>query len=564
MRETFAGRAEELRVAAFPNDDRLRRISWFGQVRYADRAKKINQPSVLVYLSEMLGSAVRSNPDRPVGGNVPIPRPSTHWVSVGTLTLLRIGDLWQGQRLFHRPKLQVETFESTDINDSTVHLVKAGTRLPDGNYLLPLEEHPWHRENTRSNCTMVTLANGRILVIPAMELIRFYFGSSAPLIAALFKPPLERNCLFNRVNVTHRTGHMFLDLAVGMPRASSEDIARIAGNPHAWTAARHVGDSCMAASIQGEDVHPKARFPLRGRTDLKTHGQWFSRGDMPRMIFLVNRIVACSHPFPFKSLTANLDRLSKGAKNAFADPGASDGNAPGARGKFPKQPRLVEQDGSSGLTPHSYAYARDRYFPDLDHKFVGTQRPLPAGGPSRPGHQSDPVSDLALGSTGTADRRREAILVEALERSKVPAFLKAAIEACLQLAGVKVQLLTGDLDHTSTLPVEMLADEDGVIDDALWTEDNGNSRPRQFGALGVSDKAHRLILVFIESDPLYPLVYRPETDNEDETHAAMVRATKDFLGILRGDGLATLSVPIEDLHDESAVTAIRDWVAGLL
>jgi len=78
---------------------------------------------------------------------------------------------------------------------------------------------------------------------------------------------------------------------------------------------------------------------------------------------------------------------------------------------------------------------------------------------------------LAVGSTGTSARRREALLVEAVQHQSVPRFLKPALEACLLLEGVNVQLLTGDFEHGCTVPILLLLDDDGVIDVGLLIEE---------------------------------------------------------------------------------------------
>lgn len=560
MRETLAGRAEELCIWAFPDDERIRRIAWFGHVEFPNRAMMRNQPSVLVYLSPVLEPLVRKDPDRPIHPDFVVSGQIAKWVSVATMSLLRIGDLWQGQRLFHRPALEFETFKALEVNPFTVKDVRAGAKLEDGNHLLPFSEHPWHSECTQSFCSRVTLPDGRLLVIPAMELIRFYFGASSKLLSTLFRTDLKRDLLYERVNMDDTTGYMFLDLAVGMPYASASDIARIAGNPNAWAAALYVGLSCLKGSIEQKVAFPAAKFPFRGRTDLQVHGQWLSRGTRARQIFIVNRIVSCSHPFPFQKLTFNLDGPSQGQKGGGR---SGRGSASGRSGK-PKQPGLVEQDASAQLGPHTYTFRRERRFPDLAGKFIGARRTIEAKGPSRAGTPSDPISSLALGSTGTSARVREAVLVEDLPRTAIPDFLKPVVEALLQLQGVQVQLLTGDADHGYTLPVGLLFDEDGVIEDGLLIEEDGHSRPRNLAAFMVRKREQRLIFVFIESDPLCPLAYPCEQSAPEEAHSVIERAARDFLRKSEASELAHFAATAEELPDDRASGVIQGWMQAYL
>lgn len=555
MRETLAGRAEELCIWAFPDDNRIRRIAWFGHVQFVDRAMKRNQPSVLVYLSEVLEPLVRRNPDRPIYPNFVVSRPITTWVSVGTVALLRIGDLWRGQHLFHSPALEFETFKALEVNPGTVKEVQAGIQLEDGHYMLPLSEHPWHRECTQSFCSRVALHDGRLLVIPAIELIRFYFGKSSKLLSALFRTDLTRDLLYKRVHVNPETGHMFLDLAVGMPGASAEDIARIAGSRYAWAAALHVGLTCLQGSVPRKIPYPGARFPFIGLTDLQVHGQWLPRGKKARQIFIVNRIASCSHPFPFQKLTYNLDGPAHGANG-----GSRDGRgANSARSGTPKHPRLEEKDATDKLAPHTYTFRKEPRFPDLERKYVSAQRPIVATVPAKAGPPSEPIEEVALGTTGTSDRRREVILVEHLEREKTPDFLRPVIEALLLLQGVHVQLLTGDAEHGYVQPVALLFDEDGVIEDGLLVEENGNSRLRQLAAFMVSKEERQLIFVVVESEPLFQSTYPCARGDAKESHSLMERAARDFLQLHREAISSDSAISAKQFCAGAALQGVMDW-----
>jgi hypothetical protein len=70
------------------------------------------------------------------------------WVSVGTLPLLAIGDVWRDGQLEMRPDYELERFTDLDINSKTAVLIKAGLNLEDNGFLLPRAEHPWHMQCT--------------------------------------------------------------------------------------------------------------------------------------------------------------------------------------------------------------------------------------------------------------------------------------------------------------------------------------------------------------------------------------------------------------------------------
>lgn len=559
--ERQAGSADALRVSAFPDGQRLWRIAWLGSIRFADRMLKTTQPSVLVHLSEVLDPRVRHDLDAPISPDALATKQTKRWVSVGTSVLLRHGDLWEGQRFLHRPALEMAEFLDVEISDETAKVVKAGSSLDEGDFLIPFAEHPWHSENTHSYCVRLTLPDGRYLVIPAMELIRFYFGSSAKLLSLLFKPALAREDLYEQMRLNRITRRMSLSLASGIPRASVEDIARIAGDPRAWSAAQYVGASCLRSSTRQVDVYPVAHFPFRGMTHLKAYGQWLSRGADERGTFLVYRLASCSHAFPFKSLTFQLKgQRPRSVRRPWPD--LEDARqARGARAAPPERPTLEERDASSQLKPHNYSFRGERVFPYLEGKFICGERKVEPGSAVGVGARTEPVSALAVGDPGSSGRRREAQLTED-HRSppdKMPAFLKPAVEACARLDGMDVQWLTCGPEDSWTLPVALLLDADGVIEDALLMDETVQSRPRRFAAVLISREPDRLIAVFTESDPMYPLAYPAERGDEEEAHDTMICAARDFLRRVRGSGAPDLAIPVGDM---SAVETIRAWIGA--
>jgi hypothetical protein len=149
---------------------------------------------------------------------------------------------------------------------------------------------------------MLELPQNRRLIIPCMELIRFYFGSSSNLLTKLFLPPLVRDTLYSKPHFDKFSGRLTLQLAVGISGVSAADIGRMHMDPHAWRTAVHVGTSLLKGSVSGQGAYPQAYFPFEGQTDLIASGKWLSFQDDPRATFIVYSLRSCSHPFPFRSL----------------------------------------------------------------------------------------------------------------------------------------------------------------------------------------------------------------------------------------------------------------------
>lgn len=263
-------------ISALPQDGKSWRIDWFGDLAFPNRSIRRTQPSLLVHLSRVLNTSFREDSSvllSPVSTS-PAKFQRKVWISAGTLPLLRIGDIWRDGKLEVSPDYQLETFTDLRIDDTTVSLIKAGLNLDEQGFLLPMSEHPWHMQCTHSYCVMVNLPENRRLIIPCIELIRFYFGSSSNLITKLFLPPLERKALYSDSLFDKGTGRLTLQLAEKISGASAADLGRLHLDPVAWRAALHVGTSALKASLVNEQVYPQAFFPFEGETTLVAAGKW--------------------------------------------------------------------------------------------------------------------------------------------------------------------------------------------------------------------------------------------------------------------------------------------------
>jgi hypothetical protein len=314
-------------ISALAKGENSWRIDWFGDLAFPNRLFRRTQPSLLVHLSKVLDDSFRQDPSVLLSPDSTTPARFQRkvWVSAGTLPLLRIGDVWRDGKLEASPDYQLERFIDLQIDDSTVHLVKAGLNLDDKGFLLPLSEHPWHLNCTHSYCVMVELPGGRQLIIPCIELIRFYFGSSSGLITKLFLPPLQRKALYGDSQFDPSTKRLVLGLAEKISGASAADIGRMHLDPVAWRAAMHIGTSALKASVARQSIYPQGFFPFEGKTTLVAAGKWLSLGDRAEATFLVYSLRSCSHPFPFRSLRYKVQNGFSRA-NGVAPPRQSQGS----------------------------------------------------------------------------------------------------------------------------------------------------------------------------------------------------------------------------------------------
>lgn len=432
------------------------------------------------------------------------------WVSVGTLPLLGIGDIWRNGQLEMRPDYELEHFPDLEINSETAILIKAGLNLEEKGFLLPLAEHPWHRQCTQSYCLMMKLPNNRRLIIPCMELIRFYFGSSSNLLTKLFLPPLSRDALYSKPQFNKVAGRLTLQLAAGISGVSAADIGRLHMDPVAWRAAVHIGASLLKASVSGQGVYPQAYFPFEGRTNLIASGKWLSFEECPYATFIVYSLRSCSHPFPFRSLQYDIkERRRSPTSNKYAASNDSQTRCFRKSARDSSGQQLVENDASSKLARKAKPIWSSARFPDLKTKTIWKIRILSA--PSREvefaGSSANVVQYAAVGDPGSERRVRSVDLQVRAKRDSdfpVPEFLREIVDELKTLTGFKVELLTESERDGWTIPITTVANEDGEIDLRLFVEVAENRlRERRVAIFSVTQETERVSIVAIESAPIY-------------------------------------------------------------
>jgi len=112
------------------------------------------------------------------------------------------------------------------------------------------------------------------IVIPAIELVRFYFGSSSNLVARLFDAPFSSEKFWIGMEPDGTGARPKIHLAPGISGRSATDVGRIALSRWARSAAELIGNSCVAATANGQRAYPKAIFPFDGATNLGASGKW--------------------------------------------------------------------------------------------------------------------------------------------------------------------------------------------------------------------------------------------------------------------------------------------------
>ena len=329
----------------------------------------------------------------------------------------------------------------------------------------------------------VDLEGGGRLLVPCMEIIRFYFGSTGNLIQRLFRSPLSPNALWTDKRFNPANKHLHLVLASRLSGISAADIGRMAESKHAWRSAAGIYASCQKASVQRHPVYPYTGFPFEGITDLVVSGAWLPFGDRGQATFLVYRLRSCSHPFPFRSLS-----YEAADKKAWHDVSTKRGKGEG--GKYAHEraqaQEVTDKDPGARKAQRKAQFTAQCHFPDLLRKQVWREKieAMPkadiflrkADGSLEQVAYGEPEGGSSVGGVDT-DRGAEE------KETALPRFVQEGLKmmrAKPEYADMHVKVVCppGRAHLVFSLPV--VIDEYGEIDsNVLFTSPNGSVRQRR-------------------------------------------------------------------------------------
>lgn len=482
---------QDIGIISFPTDGQPWRLDWLGDVFYR-RQYRHTQPFIRVALSKVsLDSAgtwsyPTSFEDQQEQFHASVP--------VSVLAVLRIGTIWLDGFMVDDPHHTHGTFP-LNVTRNVTMLIKAGVANDERVFMLPFEAHPYHRAHTHSYCLQVSVTEDTRLIIPVLELIRFYFGSSSTLLGRLFQGPFQEASFWSRAEIDE-SGVAEIALAKGISGASAQDVARIALDPIALHAARLISNSLMAPTGPDERVYPKTVFPLIGKTRLKVKGVWLA-GVSPKA-FLVFQILSCTHRFPFETLryTMSKRQRSKKAQNSkdgFSGKGDVISHSP-ERGM---NESLVNEPPDSRKSSKERRFSSASRFPDLDYKSVARVDPV------------TPVRIIITGagevsaclSVGDGEGRTgiRPIDLVAAEDAPIPKRHPLECSAFATYVGGVVQELLKQEKGVWFVPMDLrqrfpqfsvmpeIVSEEGEIHPLSYIDAGGKSRPRYVSVLRVTN-----------------------------------------------------------------------------
>jgi hypothetical protein len=298
----------------FPQDDLLWRIEWIGGVGYSTSVP--SDPEINVCLAQL--PAGETNPLSAKSGS--FQRKRTARIGVGLLPYISIASVWQQRRPVvtdlsaSRRRLYIDTSACR-----TVALADLADAIPRSSYLFG---GSWPDVRRTLLVALEQSGDPYAVMIPTLEIIRFYYAPSTRLAQALFWG--EYNEMFN----SERSGVV----EEGVVRVH---LRRWLEDQDAWTVARYICSPVMqreasrlhkslqlyqlnsTSLISEPDQALPCGFPFEGPTTVQgifVRLPGLSPDSPPRWLIL--QLERCSAPFPFNRVIVDRDNNSAPGANA--------------------------------------------------------------------------------------------------------------------------------------------------------------------------------------------------------------------------------------------------------
>ena len=301
------------RIKEFPADDRYWRIDWFGAIERNPNVP--SEPFVQIIISPLIQNEdIHSSAKKLASTHVTDYKDQcVIKIGVGQLPLISVGSIWLNGYCQTIKAGKQERFYNLLINDKTIRMV-SGNHKEEYKNLVPFDGYRTGK-GFMANLVAVERDNDPFgLLIPAMELIRFYYAVSTDMAHVIFSGDLKHqpNNILNpkKCGFLEEENRCILHLRQHLSNEDGWVIGRILSCDEAWQGATLPHDAMMRDSLNTKFSHPESAFPFSGFTNLKVRGKYIKAQDSHSKSgwrYLVLSIEHCSAPFPFENLTAGRD-----------------------------------------------------------------------------------------------------------------------------------------------------------------------------------------------------------------------------------------------------------------
>ncbi len=285
-------------ISKFPQDDVPWQVMWFGNLILRRNPNNTEEPLINVILRQLTDKKLLTMRE----------------VGVGQLPAIPIGSKWRnGKRILNYKDISRNEYVKREFNlhlsKETMEIVETGKKADTQKkyYLIPPPSYDFGKkqEALSAHCLCIKHNNDPYgIIIPIIEIIRFYYAGSTELCRILFNGRFHNNedVLFDKKKSYLRDDRSYvLQLRKGYNDDDAWVVARIAGDQTALEGAKQIYGSMKLNLMTEKETYPKTMPPFTGNTKLKVWGKEIYSENKRR--FLVLEIISCSGKFPYEKLT---------------------------------------------------------------------------------------------------------------------------------------------------------------------------------------------------------------------------------------------------------------------
>ncbi|EKP0240559.1 TPA: hypothetical protein P2N00_003215 [Aeromonas salmonicida] len=240
-------------------------------------------------------------------------------IGIGQLPLIATGSVWMNGICQDILAGKYEAINNLLISPQTTQIITA-THKENGKNIIPYKSYRIGKAGAGSKLVAIE-RNGDpfALLIPVMELVRFYYAISTNLSHALFFGSLQHNpdsvINLSRTHYRAEDDRFFLGLRQHITDEEGWIIARILHSKEAFLASCKIHDAVLRNAINHKFIHIESDFPFTGLTNLEARVKWIQQSEDSPWRCLVLSLERCSAPLPYSHLTVIRDNDGTGAKN---------------------------------------------------------------------------------------------------------------------------------------------------------------------------------------------------------------------------------------------------------
>ena len=312
-----------IEIAEFPHDNKLWRIDRLGKI--FSQLKNNNNLFIEVYLrpanfhdNSVYNFARFDNSGREIPEYNQLKKIP---VNIGLLPILRVGSLWiKGKLQNNEAVTDIVTLKNIEINANTVEIINSNYKIKyldssgrEQECKLLLQKNFATDAKVPFSCLKIQNENYKNgIIIPVIEIIRFYYACSTRLAHLTFSNPEEITKISYAID--NETDKVVIKLPQQYTDQEAFILARILTSNIALSGLFQIKNSLIKIGVNEQPTTLlSTNFPFINSTNLMVRGiKIVDR-------FLVTEICSCSAPFPDISVDRNNDNRKGDKKTDIPD-----------------------------------------------------------------------------------------------------------------------------------------------------------------------------------------------------------------------------------------------------